>query len=96
MSELERLRKNVFDNLQEIERLSKEVDMWNKKYNEQFDIINKLGKYLEQEKDRLARETSTIYEDSLGNARLVNGDIFNEIIIIQDKIMALKGDSSNG
>jgi len=28
----------------EIERLSKEVDMWNKKYNEQIDIINELEK----------------------------------------------------
>lgn len=30
----------------EIERLSKEVDMWNKKYNEQFDIIYKLEEWL--------------------------------------------------
>ena len=57
-------------------------------------VINELGKYLEEEKDRLAVETSTIYEDSLGKTRLVNEDIFNEIIIIQDKIKALKGDSS--
>lgn len=28
----------------EIERLSKEVDMWNRKYNEQIDIINELEK----------------------------------------------------
>ena len=35
--------------------------------------------YLEDEKDRLARECSTIYEDSLGHTRLVNEDIFNEV-----------------
>ena len=87
--------KDIVAKDKEIERLSKEVDMWNKKYNEQFDIINKLEKYLEEEKDKLARETSTIYEDSLGETRLINEDIFNEIITIQDKIKALKGDSSN-
>lgn len=32
----------------EIERLSKEVDMWNKKYNEQIDIINELEKYIQE------------------------------------------------
>lgn len=35
--------------------------------------------YLEDEKDRLARECSNIYEDSLGHTRLVNEDIFDEI-----------------
>lgn len=32
-----------------IEELSKDVDMWNKKYNEQFDIINELEKYIHNE-----------------------------------------------
>ena len=36
-------------------------------------------KYLEAEKDRLAREVSQIYEDSLGKTKLVNEDIFNEV-----------------
>lgn len=36
-------------------------------------------KYLESEKDRLAREVSPIYEDSLGKTKLVNEDIFNEV-----------------
>ena len=35
--------------------------------------------YLKNEKDRLAREVSFIYEDGLGTARLVNGDIFEEV-----------------
>ncbi len=36
-------------------------------------------KYLEDEKDRLARECSNIYEDSLGKTRLVNKNIFDEV-----------------
>ena len=40
--------------------------------------------YLENEKDRLARECSHTYEDSLGKTRCVNEDIFNEI----DKILS--------
>ena len=40
--------------------------------------------WLENEKDRLARECSRIYVDSLGKTRLVNEDIFNEV----DKILS--------
>lgn len=36
-------------------------------------------KYLEEEKDRLAREVSNIYEDGLGKTRFVKEDIFNEV-----------------
>ena len=43
--------------------------------NQQKEFIS----YLENEKDRLARECSQIYEDSLGKTRLVNEDIFNEV-----------------
>ena len=39
----------------------------------------KFIEYLENEKDRLARECSHIYEDSLGKTRLVSEDIFNEV-----------------
>ena len=42
---------------------------------QQKEFIN----YLEDEKDRLARECSNIYEDGLGHTRLVNEDIFDEI-----------------
>lgn len=31
-----------------IKELSKDVDMWNKKYNEQFDIINELEKWIKE------------------------------------------------
>lgn len=36
-------------------------------------------KYLEDEKDRLAREVSNIYEDGLGKTRFVKEDIFSEV-----------------
>lgn len=39
----------------------------------------KFIKYLEEEKDRLASEFSSIYEDDLGTTRFVNEDIFNEV-----------------
>lgn len=32
-----------------IKELSKDVDMWNKKYNEQFNIINELEKWAKEE-----------------------------------------------
>ena len=49
-------------------------------------------KYLEDEKDRLARECSNIYEDSLGHTRLVNEDIFDEINDILQKYREIIGD----
>lgn len=42
--------------------------------------------YLKEEKDRLARECSQIYEDSLGKTKLVNEDIYNEVSKILSKI----------
>lgn len=49
-------------------------------------------KYLEDEKDRLARECSNIYEDSLGHTRLVNADIFDEVNEILQKYKSIIGD----
>ena len=54
--------------------------------------INELEKWLEEEQDRLAKECSHIYEDSLGKTRLVNEDIFNEITKTKDKLKELKGE----
>ena len=54
-------------------------------------IIKKLRSWLEDEKDRLARECSQIYEDSLGKTRLVNEDIFNEVNRIISKLNELEG-----
>ena len=48
--------------------------------------------YLENEKDRLARECSQIYEDSLGKTRLVNEDIFDEVDKILSKYKEIIGD----
>lgn len=61
----------------------------NKKHKtQQKEFIN----YLENEKDRLARECSQIYEDSLGKTRLVNEDIFNEVNDILQKYKKIIGD----
>ena len=49
-------------------------------------------KYLENEKDRLSRECSQIYEDSLGHTRLVSEDIFNEVDTILLKCKSIIGD----
>lgn len=49
--------------------------------------------YLEKEKDRLARECSQIYEDSLGRTKLVNEDIFDEIDIILSKYREIVGEN---
>ena len=60
----------------------------NKKYkNQQKEFIE----YLENEKDRLARECSNIYEDTLGKTRFVNEDIFNEVDTILSKYKEIIG-----
>ena len=56
--------------------------------NQQKEFIS----YLENEKDRLAREISNIYEDSLGHTRLVNEDIFDEIDKILSKYKEIIGE----
>lgn len=62
------------DFINQITKDNKELKKQQKKFIE----------YLENEKYRLARECSQIYEDSLGKTRLVNEDIFNEV----DKILS--------
>lgn len=47
--------------------------------------------YLEDEKDRLARECSHVYEDSLGHTKLVNEDIFDEINDVLQKYKEIIG-----
>lgn len=52
--------------------------------------------YLEDEKNRLARECSNIYEDSLGHTRLVNKDIFDEVNDVLQKYKEIvKGGNDN-
>lgn len=48
-------------------------------------------KYLEDEKDRLARECSNIYVDGLGHTRIVNADIFDEVNDILQKYKEITG-----
>ena len=47
--------------------------------------------YLENEQDRLARECSQIYEDSLGKTRYVNEDIFDEVNDVLQKYKSIIG-----
>lgn len=56
--------------------------------NQQKEFIE----YLENEKDRLAKEVSQTYEDSLYKTRLVNEDIFNEVDTILSKYKEIIGD----
>ena len=58
-----------------IKELSKDVDMWNRKYNEQFDIINELEKYLIEHIDE--------YRD-------MEQDAMFEFGLVLDKLKALK------
>ena len=83
----EKNKPQIFIDTQDIEERYAEglyqdyLEEENKKYkNQQKEFIE----FLEKEKDRLARECSRIYVDSLGKTRLVNTDIFNEV----DKILS--------
>lgn len=65
-------------------------------YEENTKLINQQKEFiewLENEKDRLARECSQIYEDSLVKTRLVNKDIFNEVDKILSKYKEKIGDA---
>ena len=55
------------------------------------DNWNKLKEWLEEEKIRLARECSNIYEDGLGKTKLVNEDIYNELNNVLDKMQEIEG-----
>lgn len=48
-----------------IKKLSKDVDMWNKKYNEQFNIINELEKvFIECDYQHLQRKLKALKENN--------------------------------
>ena len=64
-------------------------DKCNKLENHQKDFIE----YLENEKDRLARECSRIYVDSLGKTRLVSEDIYDEVDKILSKYKEVEGNN---
>ena len=69
------------------ERIPYTNEYVDKLLNQQKEFIS----YLENEKDRLSRECSQIYEDSLGKTRLVNENIFNEVNDILQKYKSIIG-----
>ena len=105
MTEKEQLNSLVNSCQEEIRRLKKQLEEkeniacnWKDSCLENAGEIEKLEnqqkkfiEFLENEKDRLARECSNIYEDSLGKTRLVNEDIFNEVDTILSKYKSIIG-----
>ena len=82
---IERKEERIID-LQD-ERIPYTNEYVDKLLNQQKEFID----YLENEKDRLVRECSHIYEDSLGKTRLVNEDIFDEVDAILSKYKSIIG-----
>lgn len=84
-----KLNEELFNKRKEYQDTYKDVRIEIKEYKtQQKEFI----KYLEDEKNRLARECSHIYEDSLGHTRLVNEDIFDEVNDISQKYKSIIGD----
>lgn len=54
--------------------------------NDKCEKEQELIEYLKKEQERLAKETSAIYEDGLGKTKLVNEEIYNEVSKILSKI----------
>ena len=91
-TKLEELHDFYFEKYCDLKKENKQLkDNWNKLETQQKEFI----KYLEDEKDRLARECSNIYEDSLGHTRLVNEDKFNEVNDILQKYKSIIGVDKN-
>lgn len=77
---IERKEETIIDLRNDNTLCSKEyVSKLEKEKQELIDFIKK-------EQDRLSRECSQIYEDSLGKTRLVNEEIYNEVSLILSKI----------
>ena len=76
----------LFETREPIFKSGKDIEFISDK-TQQKDFIE----YLENEKDRLARECSQIYEDSLGKTKLVNEDIFSEVDTILSKYQEIIG-----
>lgn len=89
--ENQELKKQLKDKTEDYRRMKdnfdSKVDVLTKIETQQKEFI----KYLEDEKDRLARECSNIYEDGLGHTRLVNADIFDEVNDILQKYKEITG-----
>ena len=87
--------------LEENQELQKQLEEHKKEKQEWINLLymfknqqKEFIKYLEDEKDRLARECSNIYEDSLGHTRLVNEDKFNEVNDILQKYRSIIGENN--
>ena len=87
VDERDELKKQLEEYQEEVCILDMRTDENIKYRNQQKEFIS----YLESEKDRLARECSQIYEDSLCKTRLVNEDIFNEVDTILSKYQEIIG-----
>lgn len=98
LKENQELKRQIEDISEELElvrcdlhnRIS-ERDSYERELNECLSQQKEFIEYLEDEKDRLARELSNLYEDSLGHTRLVNEDIFNEVNDILQKYREIIG-----
>lgn len=91
------LKANVEENKQ-LKDKTEDYKRMKDNFDSKVDVLTKIEiqqkkfvKYLEDEKDRLARECSNIYEDSLGHTRLVNEDIFDEVNDILQKYKSIIG-----
>ena len=77
-----------------IKELSKDVDMWNKKYNEQFNIINELEKYIIEEIDDAQEELNIILQgnnlDYKNESTKEFNSIKNALDMLLDKLKELK------
>ena len=92
LKENQELKKQLENKYSKIGTLTNEV-----LYEENTKLINQQKEFiewLENEKDRLARECSHIYENSLGKTRLVNEDIFNEVDKILSKYKEIIGENN--
>lgn len=89
--ENQKLKKQLEEYKKENKTLSKDKLECLTKYTTMLTSQDKFIKYLEDEKDKLAKECSNIYEDSLGETRLVNEEIFNEINNILQKYKEILG-----
>lgn len=91
---LRRLKKQLQENKDNYNCLLKQKEQFEYIMSKQVDYQGQKKEfvnYLENEKDRLARECNQIYEDSLGKTRLVNEDIFNEVDTILSKYKSIIG-----
>ena len=90
-----RFERDMLQDLVDKKEISKEdkefIDMTHRN-TELLEQQKEFIKWLEDEKNRLARELSNLYEDSLGHTRLVNEDIFDEVNDILQKYKSIIGD----